>query len=224
MLLIPAFHRVGIGKYATELTKLRQTLLDLKNYPCLFPGEKLQRGCNICLTFDDATCDFYHFVFPLLKDLQMRALLAVPTAYILETTQTPWEKRLNFFDPFASKEHFCTWKEIDEMVESGHVQLASHTHTHPNLTELAPEKMKEELAESAKILNHPATLIYPYGKMNLAVQHQAKKQYRYCMRLGSAVNFSWSPLLYRIPMDGGGKLRPSAAQILKFFSNRLRIR
>ena len=224
MLLIPAFHRVGLGKYATELTKLHETLLHLKTYPNVLPGEKLRRGCNICFTFDDATCDFYHFVFPMLKELDLRALLAVPTSYILENTKTPWEKRLNFSDPFTSKEHFCTWEEIREMQESGHVQLASHTHTHPNLTKLHSQNIEQEFAQSAKLLKQPATLIYPYGKMTPRIQRQAKKHYRYCMRLGNAANFSWSPLIYRIPMDGGGKLRPSAIQILKFFTNRLRVR
>ncbi|GAB5411794.1 MAG: polysaccharide deacetylase family protein [Chlamydiales bacterium] len=224
MLLIPAFHRVGIGKYATELSTLRQTLLHLKNYPCILPGEKLQHGTNICLTFDDATCDFYYFIFPLLKELKLRALLAVPTAHILESTQTPWEKRLNFTDPFIAKKHFCTWEEIYEMVESGHVQLASHTHTHPNLTKLPHEKIDQELSQSAKLLNQPKTFIYPYGKMTPAIQRQAKKHYPYSMRLGNAANLSWSPLLYRIPMDGGGKLRPSITHILKFFTNRLRVR
>ncbi|MDX8431800.1 MAG: polysaccharide deacetylase family protein [Candidatus Algichlamydia australiensis] len=224
MLLIPVFHRVGRGKWATELSILKRTLYHLKRYPHVLPGEKLQRGCNICLTFDDATCDFYYFVYPLLKELNLRALLAVPTAYILEKSEVSWEERLDFQDPFCSKNHFCTAEELYEMEKSGHVQLASHTHTHPDLTKLSNEKIEEELTLSAKLLRNPNTLIYPFGKMDRKVQRIAKKHYPYCMRLGGGTNFSWNSLLYRIPMDGGGQLRPNPKQFFNFFKNRLRAR
>lgn len=229
MLLIPLFHRVGKGKYATCLSVLKESLVQMQRYPLILPGEKMERSVQLCLTFDDATCDFYHFIFPLLKELKMRALLGVPTHWILNKSDMPWEKRLDFTDPFASAHHFCTQDELKEMVESGWVELASHSHTHRDMTTLSGGDLEEELVKPLEILENflgkkPTTLIYPYGKMDPRVQRVASKHYPYCMRIGNAANFSWSSLLYRIPMDGGGRVRANPLQILKFFTNRLRSR
>ena len=64
-------------------------------------------------------------------------LLAVPTLYIIESTNISDEERLSvpYFeamkgDVYREKVPFCTWEELKEMVNSGHVELASHGHEH----------------------------------------------------------------------------------------------
>ena len=65
-----------------------------QRYVTIFPGDQIGKH-SICLTFDDAYYDFYYYVFPLLKKYNLKALLAVPVAYILEDTDVSSEPRLS---------------------------------------------------------------------------------------------------------------------------------
>ena len=85
MLLTLLYHKIGKGKYATPLHVMKQHLSYLHdNFNIVLPGEKLSKGINVCITFDDAYFDFYHYVCPLLTDIGIKAVLAVTTNYVLE--------------------------------------------------------------------------------------------------------------------------------------------
>ncbi len=208
MLQVLMFHRAEpgpkIGKHANSLSMFREHLQFLKErYPIVLPGDPLiKRKRSICLTFDDATFDFYHYVFPLLKEFTIKALLGVPASYILDSTDLTPDERLKVPYPlmmqegiYEQKAPFCTWKELKEMVSSGLVEVASHSYLHCNLTfnfvDLEREIVRsKELIESK--LDQPVTsFIYPFGKMTLAVQEFVSKHYLYAFRIGSALNFGW---------------------------------
>jgi len=198
------YHRIGTGKHANSEKMLRAHLTFLKeHHPILLPGDPIpKRKCALCLTFDDATFDFYHFVFPLLKELNIRVLLGIPTLYIVDsTTLTPGERlsvpytlamQEGFFD---KKAPFCTWEELDKMVQSGLVEVASHSHMHCNLT-FDFVDLNRELVTSKQIietnLSQPvSSFIYPFGKMNLRLHEQVAEHYPYAFRIGSALNWGW---------------------------------
>lgn len=207
MLLVLMYHRVlqgsQQGKYANFYESFREHLQRLKErYPIVLPGDSLSKKLNLCLTFDDATYDFYHFVFPLLKEFKIRALLGVPVHYILESTTLLATDRLsvpysimmqeNFYD---KKAPFCTWQELNEMVDSGLVEVASHSYLHCNLTFHFVD-LQREIVQSKEILEKKLkqpvnSFIYPFGKMTLALQEQVSKYYPYAFRIGSALNFGW---------------------------------
>lgn len=201
------YHRVGIGpqieKYANSRTMLKEHFIYLKErYPILLPGDPLQKKMGVCLTFDDATFDFYHYIFPILKELNIRALLGVPVHYIQEHTELRAEERLSV--PYTlmmqegfyeTKVPFCTWKELDEMVSSGLVEIASHSYMHCNLT-FDFVDLEREVVFSKKILEERlaqpvSSFIYPFGKCTIAVQEYVAKHYPYAFRIGSALNFGW---------------------------------
>lgn len=215
-LLTLLYHRIGHGKYANEHHIFKEHLLFIKDkYPILLPGDPIpSKTMSVCLTFDDATFDFYHYVFPLLVAFNLRAILGVPTRYIKEKTSLSSDKRLSVPYPlmmqdgiFEEKVPFCTWQEIEEMVKSGHVEVASHSFSHPNLS-FPFVNLEREVLLSKKMLEERlpqaiSSFIYPFGKANLQAHNYVKKHYAYAFRIGSAFNKSWNKAgpLCRVPAD-----------------------
>jgi len=215
MLLTLLYHRVGTGKYATPLPLLQKHFRLIKDkYVDCFPGDRLTRN-SICLTFDDAQFDFYHLIFPLLKQLKLKAVIAAPVKYIQEETTLSTEERLKVplkeimtEGVYQTKFPYCTWKELKEMVETGLIRIASHSYSHPNL-KLDSVDLTEEVILSKHILEKKLgceidTFVYPYGKMNRATHLLVKRHYKYAMRIGSAYNWNWQNrdgLIYRVSGD-----------------------
>ena len=215
------YHRIRSGprieKHTNSLEMLRQHLMFLKeHYPIVLPGDPLPKGkLALCLTFDDATFDFYYYLYPLIKELKIKVLLGIPVQYILESTQISSEERLKTSYSlmmqegiYDQKAPFCTWSELEEMVASGHVEAASHSFSHSNLTfNFVDLKREIELSKAIleERLSQPITsFIYPFGRMTLAVQEHVSQHYPYAFRIGSALNFGWGngeKALCRIPAD-----------------------
>lgn len=158
--------------------------------------------------------DFYHFVFPLLKELNIKVLLAVSPAYILPKTSDLDKDRLERetsplpHNPPIASSAFCTWKEIIEMHQSGLVQIASHGTAHVNLCDPTFE-IEEEICSSKILIEkninaNVSAFVYPMGRFNSKVHEIARDNYRYIFRIGSAMNISWehpAQMVYRIPAD-----------------------
>ena len=196
------YHRVGGGKHANSLETLDQHFAWIsKRFQTVLPGDATKG--SICLTFDDASFDFYHFVFPLLKKYKMRALLGVVTRYVLEKSDLSAEERLSvpytmamqdgFFD---TKAPFCTWEELREMVKSGLVEVASHSHMHCNLTfpfvDLNREVVQSREILEAKLPQTVSSFIYPFGKVNERVHTFVSTHYAFAFRIGNGANRGWS--------------------------------
>ncbi|MBN1914563.1 MAG: polysaccharide deacetylase family protein [Parachlamydiales bacterium] len=216
MLLTFLYHRVCGEKYSNSLEMIeKQFRYFSQKYRILVPGEKISLlKTDICLTFDDAYFDFYHYVFPLLKKLQIRAVLGVPVGKILPSTTSSEQERLSISSSLAmndenyKKAPFCTWEEIIEMDRSGYVYIASHGFTHANLLDssqdLDLEIRKSKLILEEKLQKPIMTFIYPYGAFDKKIHAYVRKYYRYAMRIGSTFNLSWqncSEISYRIISD-----------------------
>lgn len=217
MMLAFLYHRVGGGKYANPPEIFEEHLIYLaKRYPIVLPSEKLRPfTLQICLTFDDATYDFYHYVYPLLQKLNLRALLAVPVYYILDKTDLDPAVRLSVPYSAAMKGNahlthapFCTWAELKEMTQSGHVEIASHSVHHCHL--LTPGlDLDLEIAGSKSVLEKKLgvsvrTFVYPLGKFNRTIHRLVKRRYEFAMRIGTAFNCGWqnlSGITYRVISD-----------------------
>ncbi len=208
MLLALMYHRTGAGpwvdKYANSKAMLREHLLFLKeHYPIVLPGDPLaKKKLSVCLTFDDATYDFYHYIFPLLKELNMRALLGIPVHYILQSTHLDPQERLSIPYPlmmqegfYDQKAPFCTWEELTEMVDSGLVEAASHSYLHCNLTfnfvDLNREVVQSKEMIEKKLAQPVSSFIYPFGKTTPALHEYVSQHYPYAFRIGSTLNFGW---------------------------------
>lgn len=206
MLLTLLFHRIEPADPAFLEANLSFLA---KNFPLLLPGDRITPfKTSLQLTFDDGYFDFYHYIFPLLEKLNIKALLAVPAGYILDRSALPSEKRLLKLksDPFKTKnkDAFCSFAELKEMAQTGLVEIASHSFSHQSL--IHPDaNLEQEIIFSKKLLEEKLDqpircFVYPYGHFNREVQALVKKHYQHALRIGSAINFSWqsfSGLHYR---------------------------
>lgn len=241
MLLTFLYHRVHSGKYSNSPQMMEEHLTFLKNnYPILLPGDPIsKRKTSVCLTFDDGYFDFYYYVYPLLRKLNIRAVLGVPVKYILPTTHLNAKKRLDVSYKTAMQEYlekapFCTWEELKEMRDSGLVEIASHSYSHIDLT-LPAVDLEQEVVHSKEVLEEKLgipvkTFIYPLGKFNKRAHSDVMRHYSYAMRIGNAGNFSWKGLTYRIFSDNLReknqflKKRKLSRYLLNFILNRARMR
>lgn len=210
------FHRIyepGSAKTVEAFTRYLDYLVH--TFPISIPGQSCEKPLSITLIFDDAYVDFYEFVFPLLKKWKIQAILAVPTDYIAEKITMPMVQRLSSMTQAGTdsateevKSAFCSWGELQEMVNSGLVVIASHTKKHCHLPTIqsVPELVLE-MVESKSILEKKLgvlveNFVYPYGAWTRAVHKVVLKYYRYAYRIGSALNFSQNAtLFYRIDAD-----------------------
>ena len=94
-----------------------------------------------------------------------------------------------------------TWKQIREMVDSGLCTVGSHTCSHPALTRIPEEKIREELSLSKQqIIEHlgvePVCFSYPHSMENSEVQALVKENGYNCafMGFGGSVHKGDNPL------------------------------
>lgn len=217
MLITLLYHRAFECQYGNRLEMLEKHFLYLKKHTHItLPFQPLKKTkLNVCITFDDATYDFYAFVFPLLKKHKIKALLSVPTGFISASETLSGETRLKELKRFPNTSTnpscYCSFAEIAEMSSSGLVEIASHSVNHKDLTsdgvdveyEVKHSKAMLEAALNKKI----ECFVYPYGRYNKKVHDTVKKYYKMAMRIGNGVNLNWnSSLHYRINADGKKKV------------------
>ena len=206
MLLILMYHRAGEGHYSNPVTVLRSHFSFFRErYPIVLPGQALApRRLNLCLTFDDARADFYARVFPLLQEFSLRAVLAVPTAFIVASTPLGLPERMAVAeehamqgDVFRAKAPFCTWAELRTMADSGLVEVASHSHRHVNVSHPESDPSAEALQSKTlleqRLNRRVSTFVYPFGRVNARAHQAVTRHYAYTMRIGSALNTRWTP-------------------------------
>jgi len=223
MLLILMYHRAVAGPYGNSVPTLRAHFAHLRTaYPIVLPGESLAANrLNVCLTFDDAFVDFHAFVFPLLRECSLRAVLSVPTGFIIPESHLSVEERLSVAPEeamrgrmFQLKAPFCSWSELREMADSGLVSIASHSHQHVDLTRSAAD-LEFEVLQSKRVLERQlgrevSTFVYPFGRTDARAHALVKRHYPFAMRIGGALNAGWTPSrqpLSRVGADGVRDIR-----------------
>ena len=240
VLTVFMFHKVTEPPMLQEFEKF---LIYLKGkYNIVMPGDKVSIfKKSACLTFDDAYFDFYEYVFPLLKKYNIPVVLAVPAAFILDDTIENVDTRLSFKISNSMsgnnylKSPFCTWKELQEMSDTGLVEMSSHHYTHASVKNenfdfcLEVQTSKQIIEDKLGI--NVRTLIYPHGHFNRIIHDRVLNYYKFVMRIGCALNFGWggaSKLIYRVDADDFWmknkkvRLLNKLIWMSKFFSNRIR--
>jgi peptidoglycan/xylan/chitin deacetylase (PgdA/CDA1 family) len=101
-----------------------------------FQRNEIPKKC-VLITFDDGFADNYLFAYPLLKKLGMKAMLFVSTSFIEDIdinrdhyTPRPHNEAWDMAFSERRSEVMCTWKEIEEMEDSGEFDIQSHGHSH----------------------------------------------------------------------------------------------
>ncbi len=213
MFLALMYHHINNKKYSNNLELIEKHFEYIaQNFQPVFCNETKYNNC-IMLVFDDAFFDFYYYVFPLLKKYNLKAILSVPTKYIVDQTEVKYQKRLSItHDDIMYNKHalqftpFCTWTELKEMSDSKYVKIASHSVNHTNLITLNNNNIKFELRESQKIIENKLKIkcdifTYPYGNHNHYIKTMVNKYYKYDVTIGNIYNLYNANTIYRIYAD-----------------------
>jgi poly-beta-1,6-N-acetyl-D-glucosamine N-deacetylase len=155
----------------------------------------------ILLTFDDGFESVYTKVFPLLKQFNYPAVIAIVGDWI----QTPQDQLVQFGDIRVPRSAFVNWDEVREMVGSGLIEVASHTYSlHQGIVSnpqgsLMPaavsrgyqaqgqkyesdtahaQRIKMDLLRSSQLIERetgkrPRAIVWPYGASNRFVNQLA---------------------------------------------------
>lgn len=135
---------------------------------------------SVAVTFDDGFGDNYTHAFPVLAHLDIPATIFVTVAAI--------GGRLTVLRDVPAGIAALTWGQVREMLR-GPVTIGSHTLTHPQLTALPPNTLRQELTDSREIIAAETGVAtdlfcYPRGAVNGVVQ-AAVRQAGYRLACGT---------------------------------------
>jgi peptidoglycan/xylan/chitin deacetylase (PgdA/CDA1 family) len=125
----------------------------------------------VVITFDDGYRDVYTTAFPMLRAKRVPFVLYVSTGLVgTSTVDGAFDG-----DPLS-------WDQMTEMVETGLVTVGAHTHTHPDLRDVPPSQVEEELERSDAIIEarvgvKPRHFAYPYGFWSESADELVRERY-----------------------------------------------
>lgn len=139
------------------------------------PGQ----GRVICVTFDDA----YHSVIerglPVMAELGIPGTVFATSSFVGRSEPMAWPGIDGWLGGPHEPELACmSWHELGELAAAGW-EVGSHTRTHPHLTQIGDEQLREELEgsrqECERGMDRPCTtLAYPYGDWDARVARAAE--------------------------------------------------
>ncbi|WP_231037959.1 polysaccharide deacetylase family protein [Pectinatus frisingensis] len=193
---------LSVKKFAWQLNYLHK-----KNYHTItlnmlydfYAIRKKLPSKSILLTFDDGYADNYTAALPLLVKYKMTAVVFPIGNWIGKKNN--WENFGKEKTITMTKEQLLDWQQHGQLI-------ASHTMTHPFLTNCTESKIIDELHDSRQLLSNALSangdfLCYPYGNFNESVAAAAKKTgYKAAFAIFEGVNLFHIDLyaLPRIPI------------------------
>ena len=119
----------------------------------------------VVITFDDGYADFHSEALPILDQFGFAATVFVTTGWLDDAgphaAGTPLDRTL-------------TWSQVKEAAAHG-VELAGHSHSHPQLDQIDAAALHAELSRNKALLEDEigkpvTTMAYPYGYSNAQVR------------------------------------------------------
>lgn len=134
---------------------------------------------KVVLTFDDAYLDFYEFVWPLLKKMQLPATLYAPTGYLENPSEVPLSDRSSVNKPLLP----VTWAMLEELHRCPLITIGAHSHSHREFPSLSSAEIKNELITSDAYFERylgykPKHFAYPRGAWDEASQGALGDRYQ----------------------------------------------
>jgi peptidoglycan/xylan/chitin deacetylase (PgdA/CDA1 family) len=176
-------------------------------------GNKLPER-PVILTFDDAYADFHSTALPILCQHSFRATLYVPTAYVGTT--------MSFLRSVDEENRAAlSWNALREVAAEG-VEIAAHSHTHPQMDRIPLTVISDEVRRSRSLLEENlgfeiSGFAYPFGFWNRAARAAvAAVGFRYAFAVGELMTTSAQDIftLPRLTVNAGIGI-PGLERLLK---------
>jgi peptidoglycan/xylan/chitin deacetylase (PgdA/CDA1 family) len=135
-------------------------------------------GRTLVITFDDACRSVLEGALPILRRLGVTATLFAPTQYVGCVEPMSWPGVASWLSTSHRDELLpMGWEELRWLADAGW-EIGSHTMSHPHLTELDDQQLRDELvlsrAEIERQLDRPCTSVaYPFGDCDRRVARAA---------------------------------------------------
>jgi peptidoglycan/xylan/chitin deacetylase (PgdA/CDA1 family) len=145
--------------YIATLVDEGWKLVDRTHLLSMLDDSNATPGRTALITFDDGYLSTLHHALPVLQKYECPAIVFVPTDYVGGT---------NAFDlGIEPDERICDWNDLRKL-EAGGVSVQAHSRSHPHLSRLSPDAVREELTSSKRKLEEQLgisvdLLAYPYG-------------------------------------------------------------
>lgn len=137
----------------------------------------------VVITFDDGFADFHTNALPALVSCGFTATVFVTTGWIADAGQDSAGTRPG---------RMLSWSQVLEAAGAG-IEIAAHSHGHPQLDQLAGQRLRDELEISKALLEDRLGrivpgLAYPFGYSNARVRHQVRELgYEYACSVSNAI-------------------------------------
>jgi peptidoglycan/xylan/chitin deacetylase (PgdA/CDA1 family) len=131
---------------------------------------------QVAITFDDGHVDNHEYALPLLVRYRIPATFYLTTGY-LNRDPAVLARFMALRGVTLSEIEPLSWQQVREFVTAG-MEIGAHTFSHPNLAELAPERLPSEIAApKAEIEDKLGRVVesfaYPFGQPHLHVNRPA---------------------------------------------------
>lgn len=208
---ILCYHRFGPGRskmivsaanFAAQLDWLARNdyrVIPLKDLLGFLEGKQALPKRSVVITIDDGYSSVYKYAYPLLK------------RHGFPATVLP-------YTDFVGAGDALTWAQMQEMVNSGLIDIQAHSKSHKNLIQRMPgesddqyrERIETELHLPREVIQHKLSvkvtqLAYPYGDANDVVLDALERNgYRMALTVNPGGNgFFAQPLMLRRTMIYG---------------------
>ena len=177
---------VSPGMFAAQLRYLRS-----QGFTGLTFGELCERRRSgqplparaIVLTFDDGYADFIEEALPIMIEHGFPATLFVTTGWLRDAASHAAGRPLD---------RMLSWDQLAELSSAG-VEIAAHSHSHPQLDQISEPRLRVELAVSRRLLEDRlrqpvCSLAYPFGYSSRRVRAVVREVgYRQAAAVANAV-------------------------------------
>jgi peptidoglycan/xylan/chitin deacetylase (PgdA/CDA1 family) len=163
--------------------------------PVVSFDQLLQRENGMTFTFDDGMRSVHRHALPVLRDHGFPAHIFLTTERVGKDIGWPSQPRR--FD-------MLDWNQVEECARSS-LRIECHTVTHPDLRELAPERIVEECIGADEAIEQrtgrrPKLMAFPFGRYNKSVIDAVAPRYTACFTtklgyVGSATDLARVPRL-----------------------------
>jgi peptidoglycan/xylan/chitin deacetylase (PgdA/CDA1 family) len=158
------FYSVTGDFFKELLNQVKESSTGIKTLRDFYDNALRNQDKSIVLTFDDGALSDYEIIFPLLKEFNFCASFFITVN-------------------FVGKKGFMQWDMIKELKDNN-MEIGSHTISHPFLSRLSANNIREELYASRCILEDKINskidmLSLPHGSFNrMTVDMAFKAGYR----------------------------------------------
>lgn len=180
------FHDVGMlnGTICIPPQQFRSIMQSFKDLGCStitledyieqldLPRKQDQR--QMVLTFDGALLGVYERAWQILEEFGFHATVFLPTGLL--GGHSEWMKHV----PGASQMPLMSWAQVQEMAHSSLISFGTQTRTHPDLTQVSPQRCHKEIADSCAEMQDQLgvdvrTMLYPFGRFNERVLSEVRQ-------------------------------------------------